>query len=135
MVSHYDYSIVIYEIIHILALDYTPFIILLFSLFTIAGGVHLKDALHGNPKTNLIIMIIGTFLASLIGTTGASMILIHPLIRAIKNRKYKSHIIIFFIFLVGNIGGSLTPLGDPPLFLGFLNGVDFFGQLNTCLNQ
>ena len=103
MVSHYDYSIVIYEIIHILALDYTPFIILLFSLFTIAGGVHLKGALHGNPKTNLIIMIIGTFLASLIGTTGASMILIHPLIRAIKTENI-NHTSLYFHILSGNIG-------------------------------
>ena len=103
-----------------------PFIILLLALFTISGGVRLTGALVGTPIVNLAIILIGTFLASWMGTTGAAMLLIRPLINANKHRKNIVHIIVFFIFLVANIGGSLTPLGDPPLFLGFLKGVDFF---------
>ena len=96
------------------------------ALFTISGGVQLKGSLVGTPIINTAIIFIGTFLASWMGTTGAAMLLIRPLIRANAHRKQKVHIIVFFIFLVANIGGSLTPLGDPPLFLGFLKGVDFF---------
>jgi Na+/H+ antiporter NhaD/arsenite permease-like protein len=106
--------------------EFVPFIILLFSLFTIAGGIRLKGSLTGSPFVNTIILIIGTALASWMGTTGAAMLLIRPLIRANNWRKYRIHTIVFFIFLVANIGGSLTPLGDPPLFLGFLKGVKFF---------
>ena len=102
------------------------FIILLLALFTISGGVSLKGSLVGKPIVNVLIILIGTLLASWMGTTGAAMLLIRPLIRANKNRKYKVHTVVFFIFLVANIGGSLTPLGDPPLFLGFLKGVSFF---------
>jgi len=119
-----------HEIVHIYLIDYIPFIILLWALFTIAGGILVEGALVGTPIMNLIMLIIGTFLASLIGTTGASMVLIRPMIRMNKYRKSKVHLIIFFIFLVSNIGGSLTPLGDPPLFLGFLHGVPFFWTLN-----
>jgi len=115
-----------HEIIHMLLLDYLPFIILLLSLFTVAGGIYVEGALKGTPFTNTIILFIGTVIASWIGTTGASMLLIRPVIRTNSRRKNKVHIIIFFIFLVSNIGGSLTPLGDPPLFLGFLRGVPFF---------
>ncbi len=119
-------SITLYEVLHIGLLDYIPFIILLLSLYTISGGIRLKGTLVGTPLLNLIIILIGTILASWMGTTGAAMLLIRPLIRANQHRKHKIHVIIFFIFLVANIGGSLTPLGDPPLFLGFLKGVDFF---------
>ncbi|MEE9165929.1 MAG: sodium:proton antiporter, partial [Candidatus Neomarinimicrobiota bacterium] len=101
-------------------------IILLFALFTIAGGIRLTGSLRGSPQVNLGFLILGTFLASWMGTTGAAMLLIRPLIRANRWREKKVHIVVFFIFLVANIGGSLTPLGDPPLFLGFLLGVDFF---------
>tara|TARA_B100001094_G_C18168552_1_gene793677 strand:- start:930 stop:2300 length:1371 start_codon:yes stop_codon:yes gene_type:complete len=119
-------SITLYELLHVGLLEYVPFIILLLSLYTISGGVQLKGSLVGTPTLNTIIIFIGTFLASWMGTTGAAMLLIRPLIRANHHRKNKVHIIVFFIFLVANIGGSLTPLGDPPLFLGFLKGVDFF---------
>ncbi|MEJ2635467.1 MAG: sodium:proton antiporter [Calditrichia bacterium] len=118
------------EIIHIYLTDYIPFIILLWALFTVAGGILVEGAPVGTPVANLILLIIGTFLASWIGTTGASMVLIRPLIRMNKYRKSKIHLIVFFIFLVSNIGGSLTPLGDPPLFLGFLHHVPFFWTFN-----
>ncbi len=119
-------KITLYELLHVGLLDYIPFIILLVALFTISGGIHLKGSLIGTPTLNTILILIGTALASWMGTTGAAMLLIRPLIRANAQRKYKVHVIVFFIFLVANIGGSLTPLGDPPLFLGFLKGVDFF---------
>ena len=119
-------SVTLYELLHVGMLEYVPFIILLLALFTISGGVRLTGTLVGTPIVNLLIILIGTLLASWMGTTGAAMLLIRPLINANKHRKNKVHIIVFFIFLVANIGGSLTPLGDPPLFLGFLKGVDFF---------
>ena len=115
-----------YEILHIVLLDYVPFIILLGALFTAAGGICLKGSLRGSPTVNTAILFIGTVLASWMGTTGAAMLLIRPILRANAWRKHKVHVVVFFIFLVANIGGSLTPLGDPPLFLGFLKGVDFF---------
>ena len=99
---------------------------MLLALFTVSGGICLKGKLIGTPELNLLILSIGTFLASWMGTTGAAMLLIRPLLRANKWRSKKVHIIVFFIFLVANIGGALTPLGDPPLFLGFLKGVSFF---------
>jgi Na+/H+ antiporter NhaD/arsenite permease-like protein len=113
-------------IIHAVVLDYIPFILMLVALFTAAGGIVIRGNLHGSPLSNGLILVFGSLLASVIGTTGASMVLIRPLIRANDNRKHNAHVIIFFIFLVSNIGGSLTPLGDPPLFLGFLKGVHFF---------
>ena len=119
-------SIALYELLHVGLLEYIPFIILLLALFTISGGVQLTGSLVGKPIVNTGVILLGTVLASWMGTTGASMLLIRPLIRANKDRKSKVHVIVFFIFLVANIGGSLTPLGDPPLFLGFLKGVDFF---------
>ena len=120
------WQIALYEVLHVGLLEYIPFIILLLALFTISGGVQLTGSLVGTPIVNSAIILIGTLLASWMGTTGAAMLLIRPLLRANKDRKYKVHIVIFFIFLVANIGGSLTPLGDPPLFLGFLKGIDFF---------
>lgn len=107
-------------------LEYLPFILLLLALFTVAGGIRLKGTLVGTPLVNTGILAVGTLLASWMGTTGAAMLLIRPLLRANAHRKYRVHQVIFFIFLVANIGGSLTPLGDPPLFLGFLKGVAFF---------
>ena len=98
---------------------------LLLALFTVSSGILITGNLSGSPKLNTCILLIGTFLASIMGTTGASMLLIRPLIRANSWRKNKVHLIVFFIFLVSNIGGSLTPIGDPPLFLGFLRGVEF----------
>jgi Na+/H+ antiporter NhaD/arsenite permease-like protein len=111
---------------HTAALEYVPFILMLFALFTAAGGIVIRGNLHGSPLFNTLFLLGGSFLASLIGTTGAAMVLIRPLIRANDNRAHNVHVFVFFIFLVANIGGSLTPLGDPPLFLGFLRGVDFF---------
>ncbi|HEX04004.1 MAG TPA: hypothetical protein ENH10_02470, partial [Bacteroidetes bacterium] len=109
----------LHQIMHIYITDYIPFIILLWGLFTVSGGILLKGSLVGKPSVNLVLLVIGTILASWMGTTGAAMVLIRPLIRANRHRKYKVHTVIFFIFLVANVGGSLTPLGDPPLFLGF----------------
>jgi Na+/H+ antiporter NhaD/arsenite permease-like protein len=111
---------------HTALLEYMPFILLLLALFTVAGGIYLEGNLHDSVFTNTALLAIGTAMASLVGTTGAAMILIRPLIRANDDRKYNAHVFVFFIFLVCNIGGSLTPLGDPPLFIGFLKGVDFF---------
>ena len=116
----------IYQLIHTVVLDYVPFLLLLFALYAVAGGIVLKGSLVGTPKLNTVILAIGTVLASVIGTTGAAMVLIRPLIRANEFRKRKMHTIIFFIFLVCNIGGALTPVGDPPLFMGFLRGIPFF---------
>jgi Na+/H+ antiporter NhaD/arsenite permease-like protein len=113
-------------LVHAALAEYIPFIILLTALFTVAGGIHIRGNFHGSPGFNVVLMGIGAVLASFMGTTGASMLLIRPLIRANDNRRHSAHVVIFFIFIVSNAGGSLTPLGDPPLFLGFLKGVDFF---------
>lgn len=115
-----------YDILHIYLIDYIPFVILLWGLYTVAGGILMRGTLRGTPFVNLVLLLIGTAIASWVGTTGASMLLIRPMIRANAYRKSKVHLIVFFIFLVSNIGGSLSPLGDPPLFLGFLHGVPFF---------
>ncbi|RWM82143.1 MAG: sodium:proton antiporter [Mesorhizobium sp.] len=113
-------------VLHALLTEYMSFIILLFALFTISGGILVAGNIHGTPLVNAGLLLIGAILASVIGTTGASMILIRPILRANDDRPFNAHVVIFFIFLVSNIGGSLTPLGDPPLFVGFLRGVDFF---------
>lgn len=102
------------------------FILLLLALFVTAGGIYLEGNLHDSVFTNTVLLGVGAVLASIVGTTGAAMILIRPLIRANDNRRYNAHVVVFFIFLVANIGGALSPLGDPPLFIGFLKGVDFF---------
>lgn len=114
------------EVLHVYLLEYIPFIVLLWALFTIAGGIHIRGTLRGSPESNVVLLLIGTVIASWVGTTGASMILIRPVLRANAWRRRNVHVVVFFIFLVSNIGGSLTPLGDPPLFLGFLLGVPFF---------
>ena len=106
--------------------DYIPFIVLLLGLFVVAGGIHIKGTIAGTTKNNVILLLIGTAIASWVGTTGAAMLLIRPVLRANHWRKHKAHIVIFFIFMVANMGGCLTPLGDPPLFLGYLRGVPFF---------
>lgn len=110
-------------------LEYLSFMALLGALFTISGGILIKGSYKVTPLINTFFLALGSLLASFIGTTGAAMLLIRPLIKANKSRKHKVHVIVFFIFLVANIGGSLTPLGDPPLFLGFLQGVSFFWTL------
>ena len=111
---------------HAIVGDYVGFAALLFALYVVAGGITLSGTLRGTPLVNALILIFGSGLASVIGTTGAAMILIRPLIRANAARLNNVHVVVFFIFLVGNIGGALSPLGDPPLFIGFLNGIDFF---------
>ena len=126
-------SLTVYELLHMYVLDYIPFIILLTGLFIVSGGIIVRGTLRGTPLVNAVMLGIATLLASWVGTTGASMLLIRPLLRAIKDRKWKAHTVIFFIFLVSNIGGSLTPIGDPPLFLGFLHGVPFFWTMRLIL--
>jgi Na+/H+ antiporter NhaD/arsenite permease-like protein len=113
-------------LVHTLLAEYLPFIVLLTALFTVSGGIYVRGNLHGSPALNTGLLALGAVLASLMGTTGASMLLIRPLIRANDNRRHTVHVFVFFIFIVSNAGGSLTPLGDPPLFLGFLKGVSFF---------
>src|SRR5262245_46811594 len=108
----------LHELAHLVIADYVPFLILLAALYTIGGGLHVKGALRGSPGVNAAIIAIGTVLASCVGTTGAAMITIRPLLRANAERENRAHTIVFFIFLVANAGGVLTPLGDPPLFLG-----------------
>jgi Na+/H+ antiporter NhaD/arsenite permease-like protein len=115
-----------YQLVHVLLLEYLPFVILLFSLYTIAGGIAVRGTLVGTPGTNCALLLIGALLASVMGTTGATMVLIRPLLAANEGRRHRVHVVVFFIILVGNIGGALTPLGDPPLFIGFLKGVRFF---------
>ncbi|MBF6630981.1 MAG: sodium:proton antiporter [Comamonas sp.] len=113
------------SLVHAMLAEYVPFVILLTALYVVAGGIYIRGSLTGTPLLNTAILAIGAVLASLMGTTGASMLLIRPLIRANAHRSRVVHIVVFFIFIVSNAGGSLTPLGDPPLFLGFLKGVDF----------
>jgi len=122
----------LHEIAHIFFADYLPFIILLWALYTVSSGILVSGTLDGSPRQNTMLIAAGTLLASLIGTTGASMVLIRPLLRAIAWRRHRVHVVVFFIFLVSNIGGSLTPLGDPPLFLGFLHHVPFFWTLHLA---
>lgn len=123
----------VYELLHIYFADYFPFIILLWALFTVSGGILLKGNLAGSPLSNVLLLLVGTMIASWVGTTGAAMLLVRPFMRANAWRKNRTYQIVFFIFLVCNIGGSLTPLGDPPLFLGFLRGVPFFWTLHLFL--
>ncbi len=114
-----------HEIKHTLIFDYIPFIILLWALFYISGGIVLRGDLEASPKNNTLFLLTGSVLASIIGTTGASMLLIRPLLKTNSERTKVVHTVVFFIFVVSNIGGSLTPIGDPPLFLGYLKGVPF----------
>jgi len=109
--------------------EYTSFILLLGALYVISGGIYIRGSLSGTPLANTMLLAIGAVLASIIGTTGASVLLIRPLLRANKSRVAKAHIVVLFIFVVSNCGGLLTPLGDPPLFLGFLKGVPFLWTL------
>ena len=113
-------------LVHALLADYLSFIMLLFALYVVAGGILITGNLRGTPWVNAAILALGTAMASVVGTTGAAMILIRPLLRANAARLVNVHVVVFFIFLVANIGGALSPLGDPPLFVGFLRGVDFF---------
>ena len=122
-------------LVHTLLAEYLPFIVLLTALFTVSGGIYVRGNLHGSPTLNTGLLALGALLASVMGTTGASMLLIRPLIRANDNRKHTVHVFVFFIFIVSNAGGSLTPLGDPPLFLGFLKGISFFWTVHHLLPE
>ena len=112
--------------VHAMLAEYLSFIVLLFALYVVAGGILVTGNMRGTPATNTALLAIGTLIASIVGTTGAAMILIRPLLKANEARTRKTHIVVFFIILVANVGGALTPLGDPPLFVGFLRGVSFF---------
>ena len=120
-----DYHLVLHEL-H----EYVAFIVLLGALFIISGGLVLRGDIKATPAVNTLFLGIGAVLANFIGTTGASMVLIRPMLRTNSQRKQIRHIPVFFIFVVANMGGMLTPLGDPPLFLGYLRGVPFFWTLN-----
>ena len=122
----FDASTALAGFVHAMLAEYMSFIILLFALYTAAGGLLITGNLGGKPWSNTAVLTFGAAIASIVGTTGAAMILVRPLIRANSLRKHNVHVIVFFIFLVANIGGALSPLGDPPLFVGFLRGVDFF---------
>ncbi|MCL6264614.1 sodium:proton antiporter [Craterilacuibacter sp. RT1T] len=124
-IAVFGFGMALSVVVHAMIAEYIPFIILLFALYTVSGGILIWGNLHGSPKLNTSILAIGTVLASIMGTTGAAMLLIRPLLKANDNRKSSVHVVVFFIFLVANVGGGLTPLGDPPLFLGFLKGVTF----------
>jgi Na+/H+ antiporter NhaD/arsenite permease-like protein len=113
-------------LIHALLADYVSFIVLLFALYTVSGGIVVTGNVRATAVTNTAMLGFGTLMASLVGTTGAAMIIIRPLIRANAERRHNGHVVVFFIILVCNVGGALTPLGDPPLFAGFLRGIDFF---------
>ena len=126
MAALYGADTAIAALVHALLADYAGFIAILFALYVVAGGILVTGALRGTPLVNTAILAFGTAIASIVGTTGAAMILIRPLLRANADRFNNAHVVVFFIFLVGNIGGALSPLGDPPLFIGFLSGVGFF---------
>lgn len=118
---------------HATLVEYLPFISLLLALFTAAGGILVEGGRIGTPAGNTALLALGTVLAGVMGTTGVAMVLIHPLLRANAHRTRKVHLVVFFIVLVANVGGATTPLGDPPLYLGFLNGVPFFWPLRNLI--
>jgi Na+/H+ antiporter NhaD/arsenite permease-like protein len=122
----YDLPTALATLSHALIGEYMSFIILLFALYVVAGGILVTGILRGTPAVNTAILMLGIAIASIVGTTGAAMILVRPLLRANAGRLHNAHVVVFFIILVANIGGALSPLGDPPLFVGFLRGVDFF---------
>lgn len=129
MMLLYGFSLTMHEIVHVYLLEYIPFIIIAGTLYVITGGICVQLKWSGTPRVNTLLLLTATLVASWIGTTGAAMLFIRPLIRINAWRSHKAHLIIFFIILVCNLGGCLTALGDPPLFLGFLLGVDFFWPL------
>lgn len=121
--------------VHAIAAEFLSFIVVLFALYAVAGGILITGSRCGTPSNNTVLLAIGTGLASFVGTTGAAMILIRPLLRANEGRYYRAHTVVFFIWLAANIGGALSPLGDPPLFVGFLRGVDFFWPAQNLLSE
>jgi Na+/H+ antiporter NhaD/arsenite permease-like protein len=133
LTSVFGFGAAVHEVAHVLFAEYVPFIIILFALFTISGGICLRGQFRATPARNTALLALGATLASIMGTTGAAMLLIRPLLTANEGRKSSVHAVVFFILLVGNIGGALSPLGDPPLFIGFLKGVDFFWTTQALL--
>ena len=126
MAALYDWPTALATFAHVMLADYLSFIVLLYALYVVAGGILLTGHLRGTPLVNTVLLAFGALIASVVGTTGAAMILIRPLLRANAGRLDNAHVVVFFIFLAANIGGSLAPIGNPPLLIGFLNGVDFF---------
>lgn len=133
LIGKFSFPLIVDKWIHMLLHEYIPFILMISALYTITSGIHIVIKTRARAGTNALLLLVGSFLASFIGTTGAAMLLIRPLIDMNKHRKHKTHIVIFFIFLVANIGGGLTPLGDPPLFLGYLQGVSFWWPMDHLL--
>jgi Na+/H+ antiporter NhaD/arsenite permease-like protein len=133
MAALFDLPTALTALVHTLLAEYLSFIVLLFTLYVVAGGILVIGNLRGTPLVNTAILALGTAIASLVGTTGAAIILIRPLIRANAARLNNVHVIVFFIILVANVGGALSPLGDPPLLVGFLHGVDFFWATRNLL--
>src|SRR5881392_1801239 len=123
------------EVLHEKFHEYLSFIVVIGALFVVTGGIHIQGSLAGTPLVNTGMLGLGAVLANVLGTTGASVLLIRPLLRANKRRKRVAHIVVFFIFIVANCGGLLTPLGDPPLLLGFLKGVPFLWTLERLWPQ
>lgn len=117
---------------HTMVAEYMSFILLLFALYTVAGGILITGCIRANPRNNAGALALGTLIASIVGTTGAAMILIRPLVRTNGGRRHNAHVIVFFIILVANVGGALTPVGDPPLLVGFLHGCRFSGRRGIC---
>ena len=132
--ARYGVTPAAHAVVHAALLEYLPFIALLGALYTVTGGVRLTGTLRGTPMVNLLLLIGGTASASIIGTTGAAMLLVRPMVRANRRRRHKRHVFVFLILLVANVGGALSPLGDPPLFLGFLQGVPFFWTTTHLLS-
>ncbi len=124
--GNFGLNAVVETVVEPIVTDYIPFIILISTLYIVSGGIFVDFPRGYGPVFNTLFLFFGSVIAGWIGTTGAAMLLIRPFLRANANRKYKTHLMIFFIFLVANIGGAATPLGDPPLFIGFLKGIDFF---------
>jgi len=129
LVLYYGYHIAGELVLDSIVNDYLTFIIMLFGLYCVAGNISFEGDLAGSPRVNIFLLAVGTLLSSMIGTTGSSMLMVRPIIKMNSWRKRKHHIMIFFIFLVSNIGGCLTPIGDPPLLMGFMRGVPFFWSL------
>jgi len=126
LTAKFGFSTTIQSLAHTYLLEYIPFILLITSLYTITGGIRLDLKFQTTPLINTLILIMGSLCASLIGTTGAAMLFIRPMLALNQWRKNKTHLMIFFIFSICNIGGCLTAVGDPPLLLGYLKGIDFF---------
>jgi Na+/H+ antiporter NhaD/arsenite permease-like protein len=129
----YGFGTAVHSVLHTYLLEYIPFILVAMALYTISGGIKIQLSYGGTPLVNTLFILFAMLVASLIGTTGAAMLFIRPLLSINKHRQKKVHIMLFFVLLVCNVGGCLTALGDPPLFLGFLKGVPFFWPLSHLL--